>query len=315
MKTSVLVLGGGPDSEREVSLRSAAAVAAALERLGSYAVRLERIGRIDELQLAALPGDVVFPVLHGPWGEGGGMQDVLERDGRAYVGCRPRAARLAMDKMATKLAAWSVGVPTAPACVLNAADPEPPLGLPCVVKPVHEGSSVGLHICRDRAGWDRATADAARRQRDTGVASMVEALIRGRELTVGLLGAGDGLKALPIVEVGPASGVYDYAAKYERTDTRYVVGPDLSDSAAAGSALAGMIRTSAERVARAIGVRHLCRVDFMLPAGGEPMLLEVNTMPGFTATSLLPKAAASVGLAFEDLCGRLVELALTPERV
>jgi D-alanine-D-alanine ligase len=125
------------------------------------------------------------------------------------------------------------------------------------------------------------------------------------------VGGSGGLRALPIVEIVPAAGVYDYQAKYERSDTRYVVGPDLDGSGSGGSgALGGMIRTAAERVARAIGVRHLARVDFILGEGGEPMLLEVNTMPGFTATSLLPKAAAAVGLGFEDLCARLVELAL-----
>lgn len=299
---SVLVLGGGPDAEREVSLKSAAGVAAGLREAG-HAVHEATIGAATLNELAALPGEVVFPVLHGSWGEGGALQDLLEQSGRPFVGCRAPAARLAMDKVATKLAAAGVGVPTAPGAVLNGADRACPLPLPVVVKPVHEGSSVGLMMCHGEQDWDRAHG-RVRSGEFGGRVFLVESMIRGRELTVGVLGTGaSGLEALPIIEIGPASGVYDYEAKYTRGDTRYLVGPELP------AGVAEEVSGSALRVARAIGVRHLCRVDFLLDGSGRAWMLEVNTMPGFTATSLLPKAAVHAGVPMAALVSRLVMMA------
>ena len=303
--TGVLVLGGGPDAEREVSLNSSQAVAGALASTGRYKVEYQVIDRLSESQLEAMPGEVVFPVLHGPFGEGGPLQDMLQASGRAYVGCGPLAARRAMDKMGSKLAAAAAGVPTAPACVLDVRDGVCPLPLPVVVKPNNEGSSVDLFLCRTVEHWDRAHAharDAAARR--PGRAWVVESLLAGRELTVGLIGPAGGLGALPIVQIAPAEGVYDYAAKYTRGDTRYTVNPDLP--AGVGERLGAWARA----VGHALGVRHVARADFMLAAGGEPMFLEINTMPGFTATSLLPKAAAALGMDLAGLCSRLVELAL-----
>lgn len=298
--TRVLVLGGGPDAEREVSLESSSGVAEALRRAG-YRVRREVIDRINASELASIAADVIFPVLHGPWGEGGPLQDVLVELGRPFVGCGPDAARRAMDKLATKLVAAGAGVPTLPACVLNERDATPPVGLPCVAKPVHEGSSVGVHICKDLAGWQRALgAIAEDRARHTTRVYMVErAVLGGRELTVGVL---DG-QALPIIEIKPSVEFYDYQAKYQRDDTRYVLNPPL----AAG--LAQRLPALALTMARALGVRHLCRVDFLLDASDQPWLLEVNTMPGFTSHSLVPMAAAHAGLDFAALTSRLVECA------
>ncbi len=148
MGTEVLVLGGGPDAEREVSLWSSKAVAEALTSLGRYRVRYEIIGKLTGAELKKLPGEVVFPVLHGGWGEGGPLQELLEADGRAFVGCGPAAARLAMDKLATKMASVKAGVLTAPSAVFNPADEGCPLAFPVVMKPVHEGSSVGVRIVR-----------------------------------------------------------------------------------------------------------------------------------------------------------------------
>ena len=297
----VLVLGGGPDAERAVSLRSSAAVAEALRGRG-FAVEYRVVDRLDAAGLAELPGDVVVPVLHGSWGEGGGLQDLLEASGRAFVGCGARAARIAMDKAATKLAAARVGVRTAAAAIVHPGDAGCPLALPVVVKPVHEGSSVGLHVCRTAEQWAAAHAEVVAHAATR--AAMVEEFVPGREVTVGLLGPKEDLTALPVVEICPAEGLYDYAAKYERQDTRYIVGPAMS------GATISRLAEAAVAVGRAIGVRHLSRVDFIVPEGGEPMLLEVNTMPGFTATSLLPKAAAGAGMDFGTLCERLVRLAL-----
>lgn len=302
MKKVVLVLGGGPDAEREVSLLSSRGVADALVAGGAYDVNYVVIERPGAGELAAMRGDVVFPVLHGPFGEGGGMQDLLAGGGRPFVGCGPHAARTAMDKVASKLAAAALRVRTAPAHVLNEADGACPMPLPVVVKPVHEGSSVGVHICRDQSQW-AAARDAIAKERSGGVrkAYMVEAgVLDGSEITVGVL---DG-KALPIIRIVPGVECYDYEAKYNRDDTRYEVNPGLP------AGVAAEVQAAAESLARAIGVRHLCRVDFLLDREGRPWFLEVNTMPGFTSHSLLPMAARAAGLDFPALAEKLVGLAL-----
>ncbi|MFG0259666.1 MAG: D-alanine--D-alanine ligase, partial [Phycisphaerales bacterium JB041] len=263
------------------------------------------IDRPTRSELAALPGEVVFPVLHGSFGEGGPLQDLLVADGRPFVGSGPAAARVAMDKMATKLVAATLGIATKPACVFKAGDPVSPLEMPVVVKPVHDGSSVGLHLCRDADEWARAQ-DAASRDiaARPGRAYMVEPIVRGRELTVGLLERGGRLEALPLIEIAPTGGVYDYAAKYDRDDTRYVVDPELPEG------VAGACSASALALAGSIGVRHLGRVDYLLDSDGGAWLLEANTMPGFTGHSLLPMAARAAGLDMPALCAHLVNVAM-----
>lgn len=300
---SVLVLGGGPDAERPVSLQSAASVADALRAAGAT-VHDVTIDQPDAAALAALPGDVVFPVLHGGFGEGGRLQTLLEPSGRPYVGAGPRAARVAMDKLATKMLAATLGIATKPACVLDVRDAVCPLPLPVVVKPVHDGSSVGLHLCRNAAAWDAARAAvAADVQSRPGRVYMIEPLIQGRELTVGLLEREGRLQPLPLIEIAPVGGVYDYQAKYDRDDTRYLVDPDLPRG------VADRCRDAAVRLAEAIGVRHLSRVDFLLDADATPWLLEINTMPGFTSHSLLPMAARAAGIDMPQLCAHLVTAA------
>lgn len=297
----VLVLGGGPDAEREVSLNSAAGVAGGLRQSRRFEVIERTIGRLTLAELRSLPGDVVFPVLHGSFGEGGPLQDLLEADGRPYVGCRPHAARHAMDKLATKMTAARLGLNTAGAAVFNANDAECPMPLPVVAKPVHDGSSVGLYICKDRAAWDAAReAIIADLRAHPGRAYMVEPYIAGQELTVGLL---DG-RALPTINIVPAEGAYDYDAKYTRNDTRYVIDPPLPPGVDAS------LKQQAAALAKEMGVRHVARVDFILDGSGTPWLLEVNTMPGFTSHSLVPKAAAHAGMDMPTLCSRLVEMAI-----
>jgi D-alanine-D-alanine ligase len=298
----VLVLGGGPDAEHEVSLNSSAAVAKALNESGRYTAQRTIIGAATLDELRAMPGDVVFPVLHGPWGEGGPMQRLLEADGRPFVGCGSKAARAAIDKLQTKQVALSIGIATGPSAVLHPLDDAPPIALPLVLKPVHEGSSVGLSICKTMEQW-RAAAAQARAALASGAtaAFMVEPYTKGRELTVGVV-AGE---AMPIVEIAPADGVYDYAAKYTRDDTRYVVDPPLPEG------VGHAIQRDAVKLAGALGCPMLARVDFLLDERGRPWLLEANTMPGFTSHSLLPMAAARTGLAMPALCAALVDDALS----
>lgn len=301
--TSVLVLGGGPDAEREVSLNSAREVAAALRNRFNVVERT--IDRVTCDDLRSMPGDVIFPALHGRWGEGGPLQDVLERDARPYVGSRPRPARMAMDKIATIHAAATIGIPTTTTAILDPRDDLSPIDLPLVVKPVHDGSSVGLHICRTPADWSKALAAVRHDVRNHPDRSyMIEPYIHGSELTVGLL---DNLP-LPIIRIEPASGVYDYDAKYLRDDTRYVIEPHLPPDVEA------QVKDWAVRLAHVLGVRHVARVDFMMasegPHAGLPILLEINTMPGFTTHSLVPMAARASGLDMSSLCARLIDLAI-----
>jgi len=290
---TVLVLGGGPDAEREVSLASASAVASALRAAG-YPVHEETIDRPGDAQLAAMPGDVVAPILHGRFGEGGPLQDLLDRGDRPYLGAGPAPARLAMDKVASKAIAASLGLAVSPTAVLDGQDPVCPLPLPVVVKPVREGSTVGLSVCRTRRAWDTAHAEAAR----SGAPTMIEPYIPGREMTVSVVGG----RPLPVIEIVPASGLYDYAAKYERDDTAYILSPAVPDAPALGR--------TALALAEAIGAAELSRVDFILGDDGTPWVLEINTMPGFTDHSLLPMAARAGGMEMPDLWARLVDRAV-----
>lgn len=301
---TVLVLGGGPDAEREVSLKSASRVAAGLRAAGNYAVEERTIDAISASELRALPGDAIFPVLHGPFGEGGPMQDLLEQDGRPYVGCGPGAARLAMDKLATKMIAAQGGALTARACAFNPRDVGLPIPLPVVVKPVFEGSTIGLFVCRTEAQWRRAHEETAR----AGRPAMIEAFVTGREITVGALEREGRLTALPIIEITPAEGLYDYEAKYTRDDTTYALNPSLPGRASAQASEAAI------RLAESIGVRHLARADFIVDPQGRAWLLEINTMPGMTDHSLVPKAAAASGMDMGALCSHIVACALAGPR-
>lgn len=307
-KPSVLVLGGGPDAEREVSLVSSKSVAAALSHAG-HEVNYQVIDRPQASELARWGGDVVFPVLHGGWGEGGPLQDLLEQLRRPYVGCRPGAARAAMDKIGTKFTAVLKGVPTGVCAVFNPRDDGCPLGeLAVVVKPVHEGSSVGVHICRTAAEWSGAAAAVREdlRRHPERVYMVERAVLGSRELTVGVIGTAKpagGCEVLDPVEIRPAVEFYDYQAKYKRNDTRYTVDPELP------AGLKERLQGWAKAMFEGLSCRHLARIDFLLGKDGSASLLEVNTMPGFTDHSLLPMAAAHRGMPMPALCSHLVALA------
>jgi D-alanine-D-alanine ligase len=311
-KLSVLVLGGGPDSEREVSLKSARGIAQALRDSAKYAaVHNQTIDTLTLPELKRLPGDVIFPALHGGWGEGGPLQDILEQDGRPFVGCRARAARHAMDKLATKLTAVKLGIPTPEARTLDLRDPGCPLAFPVIIKPVHEGSTVGLHVCKSAADWTNALATISR-ERSTPKGDrcyMIESCIshptrpKARELTVGLIDN----QPLPVIEITPADGLYDYEAKYTRNDTTYTVEPTLPGR------VTETIQQQTAELAKAMGVRHLSRADFMLDGDGPDAtawFLEINTLPGFTDHSLVPMAGRHIGLPMPALCSKLIDLAL-----
>ncbi len=295
MSERVVVLSGGPDREREISLAGGRCVADALVQAG-YEVVSHQIDTLTPAQVRDLPEGVIFPVLHGPWGEGGGLQRMLEDDERVFVGSGSHAARIAMDKARTLALARELGIPTVASQVYESLPERSPLEPPVVIKPVCEGSSVGVRICRDARAWSRACAQI--RTSCEGGPWLIERFVDGRELTVALL---DG-RALPIIEIHPHDGTYDYAAKYERDDTVYIVDPALPEG------MGTRLCAHSERLAARIGVRHMARADFLLGPEGE-VFLEINTIPGFTSHSLLPMAAQAAGWDMPALCGELVRLA------
>ena len=292
---TITVMLGGPSAEREVSLRSGAAAAAALASLGHTVLELDP----KPGQWIIPPGtDVVFLALHGTYGEDGGIQQELELVGVPYTGCGVEASRISFDKVLTKQRCVAQGVPTARFLVLDRADrPFPPgWAPPVVIKPVRQGSSVGLQFVREVGEWPAALQESLRH--DTEV--LVEEMIQGRETTVAIL---DG-RALPIVEVRPRKGAYDYHNKYTPGATEYLCPAPFEP------AVAERIQAAAMGAFQAVGGRDYGRVDVMVTGAGEPVVLEVNTLPGMTETSLLPKAAAAAGLSYPQLCQQMIDLAL-----
>jgi D-alanine-D-alanine ligase len=292
---NITVMLGGPSAEREVSLRSGAAVARALRSLGHDVTEVDpKDGQFD------LPPktDVVFLALHGTYGEDGTVQRRLDELDALYTGCDAEASRIAFDKVLTKQRCVEAKVPTAKFLVLNSEKAPLPKGWqpPLVVKPVRQGSSVGLQFVERIEDWQKALAEALKFDSEV----LVEEKIVGRETTVGILGG----EPLPIVEVRPKAGSYDYKNKYTAGRTEYFCPADFD------SATAKRIQAAALGAFQAIGGRDYARVDVMVRASDEPVVLEVNTLPGMTETSLLPKAAATSGLNYAQLCQRMLELAL-----
>jgi D-alanine-D-alanine ligase len=294
-RLTITVMLGGPSAEREVSLRSGKAVAGALRTLGHV------VHELDPREPGwTLPQgtQVVFLALHGTYGEDGTVQRMLEDLKVPYTGCDAEASRIGFDKFLTKEKCVAAGVPTAKHVLVDSVSASWPRGWnpPVVLKPVRQGSSVGLQFVDRVSDWSAALAEAMRH--DTQV--LVEEKIIGRETTVGILGA----ETLPVVEVRPKTGVYDYATKYTSGSTEYLCPAPFDKKTTAAIQAAGM------GAFRAIGGRDYARVDVMVRTDGEPVVLEVNTLPGMTETSLLPKAAAAAGLGYAELCQRMIELAM-----
>jgi len=301
-----MVLAGGPDREREISLMSGKQVAEALRDAGHEVI--ERDVLPDDLssfeEFSQWGGDVVFPVMHGPWGEGGDLQHLLDERQLRYVGSSGPSAALCMNKHRTKLSLEQAGLPT-PASQLLAVGETITIEPPLVIKPLCEGSSIDLYICHDEAQVRHALACAHERHSRL----LVEQFIDGMELTVGVIADATARvgahQALAPIRIIPATSFYDYEAKYFRDDTQYVFGAErigLSQSALEA------LQQLALDAHRALGCRHLSRVDFMMDEEGQPWIIEVNTMPGFTTHSLLPMAAAHDGIDLPALTDRLVRI-------
>jgi len=290
IKLKVVVMLGGPSAEREVSLRSGAAVARALRSLGHDVFEVDPMDGDFDLPEET---DVVLLALHGTYGEDGTRR--LDKLGVVYTGCDAEASRVAFDKVLTKRRCIEAGIPTAKFLVVNSVKtpwPEdwPP---PLVVKPVRQGSSVGLQFVERVDDWRPALAGAMKFDSEV----LVEEKIIGRECTVGILAD----EALPIVEVRPKVGSYDYRNKYTTGCTEYLCPAPFA------AAATRQIQDAALGAFRIIGGRDYARVDVMVRADGSPVVLEVNTLPGLTPTSLLPKAAAAAGIGYEELCRRMME--------
>ena len=294
----VAVLLGGKSAEREVSLKSGGMVLNALRSRGVDAQPFDPAER----GLDALIGERferAFIALHGRFGEDGTVQGVLEWLGIPYTGSGVLASALAMDKLRTKLLWHAEGLPTPPYAVLTKDSDlrtvARELGVPLMVKPASEGSSIGMSKVRSAARLDEAYALAVNYDRVV----IAEKFIDGTELTAGILGD----QVLPLIKIETPRDFYDYEAKYIADDTRYIVPCGLS------AARERDMQALCLKAFRALGCRGWGRVDLMLNRQGRAFVLEVNTVPGMTDHSLVPKAARAVGMSYEDLCLRILEAA------
>lgn len=295
----ITVLAGGPSDEREVSLASGQCVAGALASRG-HRVSMRDISP-DDLSALDRPADLVFIALHGTFGEDGAVQSLLEQRGIPFTGSGAAASALAMNKALSKARFMERGLPTPRYEVVRAgsrmAEVLERWRMPVVVKPTGSGSSVDTYIVRSDDVLASILPDVVRKHGE----ALVEECIDGPELTIGILGS----CALPPIQIRTKRAFYDYQAKYIDGDTEYLFDIALPER------VLGAMQAMSLRAAEALGCRDMCRVDWMVDRiTHEPYILEVNTIPGFTSHSLLPKAAAKAGIGFADLCQRIVELAL-----
>jgi D-alanine-D-alanine ligase len=304
----ITVLMGGPSSEREVSLMSGQAIADGLEAAG-HAVTRSDISPQDTAALDRPGAELFFIALHGEFGENGEVQQLCEERGLRYTGSGPTTSRLGMDKAASKQIFKRAGLSTPdwmiierfhdPAVVCKWLEEIP---LPVVAKPVDGGSSVDIAICRD----ERTRIGVMEELIDTYGRVMIERFVPGREMTVGVLGE----EALPVLEILPTHDFYDYTAKYaDDAGTQYTFEHGLD------ATVTYRMKADALTAHRSLGCRDLSRVDFILDEEGCPQVLEINTIPGFTSHSLLPKAAQEQGIDFSQLVDRIARMAMQREPV
>lgn len=309
MTERVAVLAGGRSPEREVSLRSGHRVLTALQERGYAASLIDPAEGPFVENLSAARVSACYIALHGKEGEDGTVQRLLELLGIPYTGTPPLACELAFDKVLAKETLDAAGVPTPSWAAIQedalrdlAAGPVlarivERLGLPLVVKPSRAGSAMGLSFVEHERDLPQAVMNAL----SFSDAAVVERKIAGPEVAVGML---EGTGALPLVEVVPRSGVFDYAARYTPGATEYYAPARLSPEVTAAC------QAEADRAFRTLGLRDVARADVMVDEGGRPWIVDVNVSPGMTITSLLPMAAQAAGIGFEELCDRVLRLAL-----
>lgn len=297
------VLFGGRSAEREVSIMSGTGVLNALKSRGVDAYAFDPAER-SLAELAAEKFDRVFIALHGRYGEDGSLQGALEQLGIPYTGSGVMASSLAMDKIFTKKIWFYHGLTTPQYAVLT-SDTDlnqvaTQLGLPLIVKPPHEGSTIG--ITKVNAAGELSAAYQLAAKFDEEV--LAEEFIQGRELTVAVLGRGTGARALPLIEIVAPDGNYDYQNKYFTDDTKYLCPAPIDE------ALTQEIKTMCEAAYRAVNCEGWARIDVLLRASdNKPFLIEVNTSPGMTSHSLVPMAAKAAGMSYEDVCVEILKTA------
>jgi D-alanine-D-alanine ligase len=295
-KDKIAVLMGGPGSERDVSLATGRGVSKALRSAGhdviDVDVRDENFPLPEDVDLA-------FNCIHGTFGEDGQLQKILESRGVAYTGDGVEESRTAFDKILSKQKFVAHKVAT-PESEVIAADQRPKMSVPLVVKPARQGSTVGIVIVKKQGDLDSALEEAAKYDRKL----LVEKFVSGRELTIGILGD----QALPIIEIIPKGGFYDFNTKYPFLNPQAGASAEHVCPANVDTGLTKRIQELALRAFRALDLVVYGRVDVLLSDKNEPFVLEVNTIPGMTETSLLPEAAAAAGISYVDLCLRIIEL-------
>ena len=303
----IAVVMGGPSAEREVSLNTGKAIVGALQEKGYNVTGIDLDPPRLAQQLQQENVQVVFNAIHGKFGEDGLMQGMLEMLGIPYTGSGVLASAMAMDKAVSKRLFQAAGIPTPRSVVYSLADRKKDLlaeiladfNLPVVIKAATQGSTIGVVIVEQEGGVIPAVEEAFRYSDHI----VVEEFIKGRELTVAVLGS-DAPQVLPVIEIAPHSGFYDYHSKYTKGATEYIVPAQLTPAVTAA------VQQSALAVFRLLGCKGIGRVDVMLDEKQRHYVLEINTIPGMTATSLVPKAAAAQGISFGELCERILLTAI-----
>ena len=292
----IAVLMGGPGSERDVSLATGRGVSKALRSLGTEVVEVD----VRDENFALPKGvDLAFNTIHGTFGEDGQLQEILEKRGMPYTGDGVEASRRAFDKILSKERFREHDVVTPEWEVIEAGQ-HPTISVPLVVKPARQGSTVGVVIVKDASELDSALAEAAKYDRKL----LIEKFVSGRELTIGILGD----QALPILEIIPKGGFYDFNNKYPFLNPQAAGGAEHVCPAKIDPSKTKQIQEQALRAFRALGLVVYGRVDVLLSDSGDPFVLEVNTIPGMTEASLLPEAAAAADINYPDLCARVIAL-------
>lgn len=295
---------GGLSREREISLRSGKAVAQALRSRGYQIVEID-VGRDVARKLISEKVEIAFIVLHGRYGEDGAIQGLLEILGIPYTGSGVLGSSVGLDKELTKRLAASEGVRTPQWCIVSAttaladssAKPASAvvagLPVPFIIKPNREGSTIGMSIVRRQEEFSEALRKAA----DCDETILIEQFITGREVTVSVI---DG-QTLPVLEIVPKSGFYDFASKYTKGMTEYIVPAPISEK------VQSEVSRATEKVYSLLKLSGVARADFIIDANDQSYFLEINTIPGMTETSLVPKSAAAAGVSFEELCERILK--------
>lgn len=297
---NVALLAGGHSGEREVSLASGKSVAEALQTAGFKVTSLDPSIKKDLITLVEQPFDVAFLALHGKGGEDGTIQGFLETVGIPYTGSGVWSSATAVNKITSKLFYRSAGIPTPQSLVIKSADMDvaeiiDAVGEHCVVKAATEGSALGVYICQGK----EEIAEALRKVFTVDSSAFVEMFVAGGEFTVGVLGD-DNPQALPVIKIVPSHDFYDYESKYAAGGSQHICPAPLSDE---DTKTAQELALAAHKVLQCVGVS---RTDLLQDAEGKFWVLETNTLPGMTSTSLLPDAARVVGMSFPELCSKMI---------